>query len=111
MKRKIIQLEETAKCTLALCDDGTVYKLTSCDRRPLAYEYTWEELPPLPEKQIERNFIGRGEISKPDPDLSYTKGIEAGLNNLGGSNPYPVGSFEANCWVDGYTEGIKRKQR
>lgn len=58
MQRKIIQLAilpESAKTKseiMGLCDDGSVMVLSQDSKY-------WSELPPIPQKPVERNFIGQ----------------------------------------------------
>lgn len=58
MQRKIIQLavhsegEETLAGIYALCDDGSVFGFYQPDQ-------IWEELPPIPQKPVERDYIGQ----------------------------------------------------
>lgn len=56
--RKIIQIaaisegDSTHSAVVALCDDGSIHCLGM-------KEDTWNELPPIPQKLVERSFIGQ----------------------------------------------------
>lgn len=103
MQRKIIQLaimpegDMTQPAVIGLCDDGSVMVLSES-------KSYWTELPPIPQKPIERNFIGQTQL---EHNPHYQEGYKRGLTGMPSQKPVtPQSASEA--YTLGYQCGLEK---
>lgn len=99
MQRKVIQIavqsegDSTMPGLFALCDDGSMYVFSVESKQ-------WGEIPPIPQKPVERSFIGQ----KKEESKAYHNGFNDGLTFAPMKNPHMPGTEEYRDYDKGWCE-------
>ncbi|MEZ5534303.1 MAG: hypothetical protein R3F02_01635 [Thiolinea sp.] len=87
MDRKPIQLTTTEKQIYALCDDGSMWRISERLLLDNAYDnVNWERLPSIPYRAKLYIVLGQESITKPVPD--FLKSWEVELDAMGDEQRY-----------------------